>query len=120
MYQGNVKLRKEGEVVEYTQDMIQEYTRCAEDIIYFAEKYFWITTIDHGRIKIQFNGWDFQKKLLKAFVEVPDNKKHLILMMSRQSGKCFFKDTEIKIRNKKTGIVEITTIGKIYEKVKNI
>ncbi len=88
MYQGNIKLRKEQEVVQYTQHMLDEYAKCREDIIYFAENYFWITTIDHGRMKINFDGWEFQKKILKAYVDPPDkDKQHIIVMLSRQAGK---------------------------------
>ena len=84
MYQGDPTLRGAGEKIEYTPELMREYIRCKEDIIYFAEKYFKIITIDDGEITIKL--WDFQKKLLKAFVD-PSPKRHAIVLASRQVGK---------------------------------
>lgn len=81
MYMGKKTLRGVGEVVEYTKEEIREYIRCKEDIIYFAEKYFYIVSIDDGKHKI--NLYDFQKKILKLFVGDEDN----IILASRQIGK---------------------------------
>ena len=85
MFQGDPNIRGEGEKIDYTPEMMQEYIRCSEDLIYFAEKYFHITSIDEGRQKIKL--WDFQKRILKAFVEPPDGKRHICLLSSRQIGK---------------------------------
>jgi hypothetical protein len=85
MWEKNSKLRREGEQLEYTKEMIDEYIRCKEDIIYFAENYFYITTIDYGKIKIKL--FDFQKKILKAYTEPPNNCRHCIVLASRQIGK---------------------------------
>jgi len=85
MYMGNASLRKAGEEIEYTPEMLQEYVRCKEDIIYFAEKYFYIITIDEGKILI--NLYNFQKKILKACIDPPDHRNYLITMMPRQQGK---------------------------------
>lgn len=62
-----------------------EYIKCKEDIIYFAEKYFYITTIDDGKIKIPLRL--YQKKMLKAFKEPKKGKKHVVVNSSRQIGK---------------------------------
>jgi len=118
MFQGNERLRAEGELVTYTKELIQEYIRCKEDIIYFAEKYFYITTIDDGKIKIPL--WEFQKKVLKAFIKPPKNRRHIIMMMPRQQGKTtistvyllhymlFNKDKNVAIlANKKDTALEI-------------
>lgn len=85
MFKGDPLLRGEGEKIDYTPEMLQEYIRCSEDVIYFAEKYFHVTSIDDGRKKIKL--WDFQKRILKAFVNPPDNKRHVCLLSSRQIGK---------------------------------
>lgn len=85
MFQGIEGLRKKGQKVDYTEDMINEIIRCSQDIIYFAEKYFYIVTGKKGKTKIVLYEW--QKKVLKAFVETPDNKKHCIVKIARQSGK---------------------------------
>lgn len=81
----NNGIRESGEVLEYTPEMIEEYIKCKTDIIYFAEKYFYIVTLDKGKQLILLR--DFQKKLLKAMIETPDNKRHLCVLSSRQSGK---------------------------------
>ena len=39
-HRGNEKLRNVGQVIEMTDEMIKEYIRCKEDLIYFCEKYF--------------------------------------------------------------------------------
>ena len=84
MYLGDKTLRAAGEKIEYTPEMLREYIRCKEDVIYFAEKYFKIVTIDEGEKLIEL--WDFQKKILKAFVD-PSPKLHAIVLASRQVGK---------------------------------
>lgn len=81
----STNLRLHGEQIEYTPAMIEEYIRCKEDIIYFAEKYFYIVTMDKGKQIIQL--WDFQKKLLAAMMETPEGKRHLCVLSSRQSAK---------------------------------
>ncbi len=85
MFQGNANLRRSGEKVDYTQDMINELIRCSQDIIYFAEKYFYIIHPDRGKEKITL--YDWQKKVLKAYVENPGGKKHCVVKIARQSGK---------------------------------
>jgi len=115
MFQGNVGLRAEGELVTYTKEIINEYIRCKEDIIYFAEKYFYITTIDDGKIKIPL--WDFQKKVLKAFITPPKNRRHIIMMMPRQQGKCFLDTTIVKLRNKKTKEIKELPIKEFFDMI---
>ena len=77
-------LRAAGEKVEMTAEQIQEYIRCEEDILYFAENYFYIQTLDDGRIKIPL--WEFQKKLLKIMLNPPD-KRHVVVLSARQMSK---------------------------------
>lgn len=85
MYEGNPKLRAAGEKVQMTQFEIEEYVKCKNDIIYFAENYFYIQTIDEGRRIIQM--YDYQKMILKSFVETPNNNRHICLLSGRQLGK---------------------------------
>lgn len=115
MYQGNCKLRSENQIIEYTKDLLDEYVRCKEDIIYFAEKYFYIVTIDEGKIKIPL--WDFQKKVLKAFISPPHDRRHIIMMMPRQQGKCVLDDTKIQIRNKNTKEIKEVTIRTFFDMI---
>lgn len=85
MFMGNKTLRGENEKVLMTQEQIEEYVKCRNDIIYFAENYFYIQTLNEGRKIIPL--WDFQKKLLKSFVEPPNNKRHVCLLSARQNSK---------------------------------
>ena len=78
-------IRQSGEQVEYTPEMIEEYIKCKADVIYFAEKYYHIVTLDYGKQLIKLR--DFQKKILKAMTSTPDDKRHLCILSSRQSGK---------------------------------
>lgn len=83
MFDGNELIRGAGEQIEYTEHQIKELIRCREDIIYFAEKYFYIKTVDKGDILIPL--FEYQKRILKAYVDPP--KRHIILMMPRQYSK---------------------------------
>lgn len=85
MVRGNILLRAAGEVVEYTKEQIQEYIRCKEDILYFAEKYVKIVTIDRGLELIKL--WDFQKEMILALKNPPKDKRHPCILASRQVGK---------------------------------
>ena len=116
MYLGNPNLRAVDQEIEYTKEMIEEVIRCKEDIIYFAEKYFTIVTIDEGKKLIEL--FDFQKKILKQFVEPQEYrgkiKQNSILRIPRQQGKCIFKDSIVKLRNKKTGEIKEIAVKDIY------
>ncbi len=116
MFNGNPNLRKAGEHIDFNQEMVNEVIKCSQDIIYFAEKYFYIIHPDRGKEKITLYEW--QKKILKAYVETPNNKKHCVVKIARQSGKCSHKDTKVKIRNKKTGEVKEITMKEFYDKIK--
>ena len=116
MFQGNSVIRKSGEKIDYTQDMVNEIIKCKEDIIYFAEKYYTIITIDKGKQNIKL--WDWQKKVLKAFVETPNGKSNIIMRVARQSGKCFLGENKIKIKNKKTGEIKEISIEDFFNQIK--
>ena len=84
MYMGNPYLRAQDEKIPMTKEQINEYIRCREDILYFAENYYYIQTLDYGRIKIPL--WEFQKKMLKVFID-PAPKRHVIVLSARQMSK---------------------------------
>jgi hypothetical protein len=80
-YLGNIHLKKTGEPIEWTPELIKEYMRCAEDIIYFAENYIKIVHVDHGFISIEL--YDYQKEIIEAIT----NNRRVVVNSSRQSGK---------------------------------
>ena len=86
MFLNRPNLRGVGESHEMTPEELQEFFKCAEDIIYFAEKYFYIVNIDEGKHKIQL--YDFQRKALKVFTSpTVEGRKNAIVLMPRQMGK---------------------------------
>jgi hypothetical protein len=116
-FKKNENLRHAGQQVQYTPKVLEEYVRCSEDIIYFAEKYFYIINIDEGKQSITLR--DYQKKMIKAFVgDDEDPRKNCIVLSSRQIGKCVY-DSVVKLRNKTTGEIVYTKLEDFYHSLKN-
>jgi len=80
MYLGNPNLPSSEARFEYTPEMVEEIEKCKNDMLYFAENYFYIVT-DNGKEVIPL--YEYQKKLIRACEK---NLKNIILS-SRQSGK---------------------------------
>ena len=80
-YLGNANLKAIGVDLEFTEDQIQVYLKCAKDPIYFIESYCKIVTLDHGLQP--FKLYDCQKNK----VNVIHNNRKVILMEGRQQGK---------------------------------
>jgi len=80
-YLGNTNLKREGIAIDFTPDMVQEYIKCANDPIYFAERYIKIVHVDHGFIPIQL--YEYQKEIMEAF----EKNRRVVVNSSRQSGK---------------------------------
>lgn len=112
-YLGNPLLKKPGEKIEWTFDLMMEYQKCVKDPIYFAEKYIQIVHVDRGLIPIKL--YDYQKEIINSITY----NRRVIANTSRQAGKCFNINTIVKVKNKKTGIVEEIPIGKLYDLQKN-
>lgn len=80
-YLGNTNLKAANTTIAWTPEMIQEYIRCKEDILYFAENYMKIVNLDEGFVTIKL--YPYQKELIKI---VNENRMALSLQ-SRQSAK---------------------------------
>jgi hypothetical protein len=80
-YMGNPNLPTANATFEYTPEMVAEIQKCKDDILYFAENYFYIIEPDLGKIKIPL--LPYQKRLLNSF---RDNRFNIV-NSSRQSGK---------------------------------
>ena len=80
-YLGNPNLKKVNTPVEFTEEQILEYQKCAKDPLYFMEKYIQIVSLDEGLVP--FKMYDFQKKI----VETIHNNRFTICKLPRQSGK---------------------------------
>lgn len=118
MYKGNENLRRAGENIDYTPEMIEEVMRCAEDPIHFAEAYFTVIHPDRGQELIKL--YEFQKKMIKAYVDTPNGKSHSIVCVPRQAGKCFSRFVKINIKNKKTGEIKELEVEEFYDSIKTL
>ena len=80
-YNGNTNIKRKGMSIEFNQDMIQEFIKCAKDPIYFSEKYIKIVHVDHGLIPIRM--YDYQKEIVEAITF----NRRVTVNTSRQAGK---------------------------------
>ena len=80
-YLGNPLLKKARKQIAWSPDMLQEFLKCAEDPIYFAEKYIQIVHVDRGLIPIRL--YDYQKEIVQ---KITDNRR-VTVVTSRQAGK---------------------------------
>ena len=81
VYLGNPLLKKANTPIEFTQEQIEEFIRCKNDPVYFAQNYVKIVTLDKGLQP--FRTYDFQEKLINNFHKHRFN----ICKMPRQTGK---------------------------------
>ncbi|MFA5154004.1 MAG: hypothetical protein WC554_15750 [Clostridia bacterium] len=107
----DIELKAGNITFKLSAEEVIEFNKCAADIVYFVEKYCRFMT-DKGRSTIKLR--EYQKRILRAlseehYIELlqdygPKNR-NIIVMSSRQSGKCLFgseiiikiEGTEIKI-----------------------
>lgn len=102
-YMGLPNLKRANIKTNWTKEMVQEWKKCRDDIVYFAEKYCAITHIDYGTIKVQLR--DYQRDMLR----IMSSKRMTCCNLSRQLGKttvvaiflahfvCFNKDKAVGI-----------------------
>ena len=79
-YEGKQFLRRGNIVFEYTEAELDEIKKCANDIVYFAEKYAVVMT-DNGIQQVKLR--EYQKDLLRDF----QHNRFNIVLASRQMGK---------------------------------
>ena len=113
-YNGNASLKRLGVEISYTEEQVAEIVKCSEDPIYFIKNYVKIVNVDKGLIP--FDMWPFQENMVNTF----HNNRFCIAKMPRQVGKCFYINTPIKLRNKRTGKIIEMTIGEFYEQQRNL
>jgi hypothetical protein len=98
---------------EWTPKMVSELKKCKENILHFAESYFYIINSDEGRQTIKLHS--FQKKALRM---IRDNRFSLLLF-SRQVGKALSLDTKIPTPNGWTTMGELKTGDFIFDEFGN-
>lgn len=107
-FRGNTLLKRKGVKVNWTPELVEEWLKCKNDPIYFAENYVKIITED-GLVPIKLR--DYQKEFLMYMV----NERETMALQSRQSGKCLRINTTVRIRNKKTKEILTVDIGELIE-----
>ena len=80
-YLGNINVKRDGIVQEWTQDLVNEYARCMSDPVHFAYHHCKIISLDQGLVPFQL--YPYQEKMFEAFNEHRFN----IVLACRQSGK---------------------------------
>jgi len=80
-YNGNPLLKKSRKKIAWTQEQVQEWLKCAQDPIYFAEKYIKIVHVDHGFIPIRL--YEYQKEIIEKIT----HNRRVTVVTSRQAGK---------------------------------
>lgn len=114
-YNGIPNLRRANVAIQFKasrQEIIDEYVRCRDDIVYFAENYCSIVHIDLGNIKMVPR--PYQREML----EVADENRFSIFLLPRQLGKCLGYSTDINIRNRKTNEIVNMSIGEFHDMIK--
>ena len=126
-YLRNKRLPRPDAQFNWTPEMIAEIEKCKNDILYFAEHYFHIVTLDDGKQKITL--YPAQKRILKSLQKYRFNA----INASRQSGKttlmtiyalwmtCFdeFKRVVIVANKEGTAIMILRRVALAYEELPN-
>lgn len=126
-YLNNPNLPTSTAEYEYTPQMVRDLKKCAQNLLFFAENYFYIIDPDKGRTLISL--YKYQKEALRM---LRDNRYN-ILLASRQLGKtvmltiyalwtaCFNNDQNILIvANKESTAIEIfRRVRLAYEQLPN-
>jgi len=95
-HHGDIELKANDILYQLTQEEVDEFDKCSNDIIYFVEKYCRFLT-DKGRKTVKLR--TYQVNILRAlakevyseqFEDLIPEIRNLIMMQSRQSGKCLF------------------------------
>lgn len=112
LYLGNEKLKKAGVKIGFTPEQQVEWIRCKLDQEYFIRNYVKIVSTSEGIINMQ--PFDYQ---LEMMAKLKDNN-HVICLTSRQAGKCVTLNTNVTVRNKRTGKIEKITMGALHERIR--
>jgi hypothetical protein len=80
-YRNNPNLKLPGIEMQYTKEQFEEYVKCANDPVYFCEKYIKVKTLDKG--VVPFKLYPYQKK----FINELHKNRFVISKWPRQCGK---------------------------------
>jgi hypothetical protein len=80
-YLGNIQLKKSGQDIEWTPDLLKEYVKCAKDPCYFAENYIKIVHVDKGLIPLDL--YSYQREIIEKITA----NRRVAVLTARQAGK---------------------------------
>lgn len=80
-YKGNILLKKANQSIDWTPELVSEYVKCSEDVVYFTENYVKIITLNDGLQP--FKMWPYQKNMVRSF----EDNRYTIVTTARQAGK---------------------------------
>lgn len=80
-YLGNPNLKRSGVAVNWTPELVQEYIKCKNDVVYFVTTYMKIINIDKGLI--HFVPYKYQEEMLRAMA----GERYTVIATARQAGK---------------------------------
>jgi len=106
-HEGDLTLRKANINFQYTKEEQEEIIKCANDVLYFARRYCYAMT-DDGVVKINLR--DYQEDMLTDF----QNNRFVVMMSSRQTGKCLKYNSKITIYDNKNHTYIKISIGNLF------
>lgn len=80
-YLGNVNVKRDGVVTQFTEEQIIEYKKCMDDPAYFAQTYCKVISLDKGLV--DFKLYPYQKEMFDHF----NTNRFNVVLACRQSGK---------------------------------
>ena len=80
-YLGNPNLKRSGVSVQWTPELVQEYIKCKQDVVYFVTKYMKIININKGLVN--FVPYPYQEHMLKTMAD----ERYTVIATARQAGK---------------------------------
>ena len=119
-FDGKIDMKAPELVYEYTREELEELARCANDVVYFGNKYCYSMT-DEGIRQISLR--PYQEDMLAAF----QDNRFVVMLASRQIGKtvtssifiawylCFHSDRNIMVVANK-----LATTSEIVDKIKTV
>jgi hypothetical protein len=114
VYMGNPNLPSKDAKFDYTPEMVEEIQKCKDDMLYFAQNYFYIIDPDKGKVRI--NLFDFQERIIDGLkthrfnvILSPRQASKTTLMTIAALHEACFKDyrTIVIVANKESTAMEI-------------
>lgn len=113
-YLNNDALPTENSQFEFTPDMVKSLKKSSNDIVHFAENFFYIVNLDRGKEIIKL--YKAQKRVLKSLAK----NNRVVLLSSRQAGKALDINTPIPTLNGYIKMGDLKDGDQIYDENGNI